>query len=168
MTAPCHTTWGPWVIAATPARLRRHSRRGPRRRLDCPACRPGVPGALAGGVVRPIRRAVPSWWPLALAAAGRVSCARPCWRWRRVPGTGSTGAGGGGGGGGSLVCRGGGGGSRGGGGGGVGGGGGGSGDAPSCAVGESACPGGRGGGRLGQAVAVGDAVRPVAQQHPAR
>src|SRR5712692_3441451 len=60
MTAPCHTPWGPWVIAATPARLRRHSRRGPRRRLDCPACRLGVPGALAGVVVRTIRRAGPS------------------------------------------------------------------------------------------------------------
>ena len=80
------------VIAATPSCLRLNSRRGPRLRSCCPACRPVAPGVLAGVVLRTIRLAGSSWWPLALAAAGRVSYARPCWRQRRVPSTRRTGA----------------------------------------------------------------------------
>jgi len=80
LCALCHTSWVSVVIAAIPARPRPTSRRGPRRRSCCPRARSVVPGG--GCSVRTIRRAGPSWWPLALATVGLVSCARQVWRQR--------------------------------------------------------------------------------------
>ena len=47
MITPCPTHGVPCVLAAPPVRLRRTSRRTPRRRAGCPPCGAVVPGTLA-------------------------------------------------------------------------------------------------------------------------